>query len=274
MESLVDKPLFTEIDHSYYNHVRNKRYISVTTKIHTLEKEQDWVKIAQQYLDNKGSFDNVVEDLMTKQRKSRDEILVMINNRPLDADTIRDIWKIYSLERCAVGTKEHLRRETLDKSTDYFITKMGSKIPIGIDATYVENLYDLPDGRYCELLIWDEESGISGQSDIVDIETIEGVRYVTVSDYKTNQKLVDYNYIDKRTGKPVINNLMLAPFGNLCNCNYWHYQIQLNMYGYMLRKFGFTFMGGDIIHTEDGDKRYPLLDLQNQVHRAFEMWKI
>jgi hypothetical protein len=146
-------------------------------------------------------------------------------------------------------------------------------LSIGIDPKLILDYYkDLPDGVYPELLLWHNKSMTSGTADRVIIETIGSERWVTIEDYKTNKEIKNYNYLDKRTGKPVVNKYMLAPFENLCNCNYWHYQIQLNIYGYMLEAFGFRIRGGSIIHTEDNDKRYELLNLQDQVAKAFKKW--
>lgn len=264
------KPVFTEEGHRYDSSLG--RYTSATTRIHSLEPEEDWDAIAQKYLD-KRTYSEIIVDLMVKQSKTREQVLAMIDGRQLNVKTIQHIWKIYSGEACEKGSTEHARRENRDLATEIHEIR-GMTIPIGINPKPVVDYYrDLPEGLYPELLLWDNESMTSGTADLVTIKDIDGVRYAWVDDYKTNKEIKDYNYIDKRTGNKVVNKYMLYPFGNLCNCNYWHYQIQLNMYGYMLRKFGFTFMGGDIIHTEDDDKRYPLQNLQDQVHLAFEMWK-
>jgi hypothetical protein len=265
------KPVFTEIGHRYDSSLG--RYTSATTRIHSFEPEEDWEAIAQKYLDNR-TYSEIIVDLMTKQRKSRDQILAMIDGRELNVKTIQHIWKVYSDEACAKGSKEHARREHKDLSTPIHEIR-GMTIPIGVNPKPVTDYYkDLPDGLYPELLLWDNETMTSGTADLVTIKTIDGIRWVWVDDYKTNKEIKDYNYINQHTGAKVVNKYLLAPFNNLCSCSYWKYQIQLNMYGYMLTKFGFTFAGGDIIHTEDGDKRYELMNLQEQVHRAFESWKI
>jgi len=264
------KPVFTEIGHRYDSSLG--RYTSATTRIHSLEPEEDWDAIAQKYLD-KRTYEEVILDLMTKQSKSRKDILWMINERPLNVKTIQNIWKMYSEEACAKGSIEHAKREHSDLTTDLHEVRTGEYLSVGIDPKPITEYFkDLPDGVYPELLLWHNKSMTSGTADRVIIETIGGERWVTIEDYKTNKEIKNYNYLDKRTGKPVINKYMLAPFENLCNCNYWHYQIQLNIYGFMLSEFGFKIRGGSIIHTEDDDKRYELLNLQDQVAKAFKKW--
>lgn len=273
METHINKPFFTEENHSYYNPVMKEYFVSVTTLLHKYQPSKDWDKIAQAYID-KRTKEEIILDLMTKQSKSREDILQIIDNRELNITTMKAIWKNYSAERCDVGTKEHLRRELFDKSQTSFITKHGNIIPLGIDATNIENLYDLPDGRYCELLVWNNKLKVAGQSDVVIIETINGVRCVSIEDYKTNKQLIDYSYINKRTNQKVINEYLLPPFQSHCNSNYWLYQLQLNIYGWLLAQVGFKFIGGKIIHTQDGDKEYKLLNLQAEVKQAFDSWKI
>ncbi len=265
------KPIFTEEGHRYDSSLG--RYTSVTTRIHAYEPEKDWIGIAKMYL-AKRTAEDVIKDLMQKQHKSRLEVVNMIGGRPINVETMQSIWKQYSAERCEFGSKEHAYREGKDLSTAIHKISEELSLPVGINPKPVVDYYkDLPDGVYPELLLWDNETMTSGTADRVIIQTVNGVRYVYIEDYKTNKELRDYNYLDKR-GNPVINEYMLPPFDRFCNCNYWHYQIQLNMYGYMLSKFGFVVKGGTIIHTTDNDKRIILKNLQPYVAKAFEQWKV
>ena len=268
------KPVFTEEGHRYDSSLG--RYTSITTFIHSFEKPKDWDGIAQAYL-NKRTKTEIIIDLSQKQNKTFEEILELFEvfglkkNEQVTIPVIQAIWKNYSAEACAYGSEIHKEKELADLRKEYHLLKNGTQLPIGINPVPVTNYFkDLPDGIYPELLLWDNETMLSGTADKIIIETINGIRYVEIEDYKTNKEIKDYNYINSRTGEKVINEYMLSPFQKRCNCNYWHYQIQLNMYGYMLTKFGFKIRGGKIIHTRDNDKEYKLLNLQKEVHEAFE----
>lgn len=93
----------------------------------------------------------------------------------------------------------------------------------------LDNLYDLPDGFYPELLIFNDT--YAGQADLVFIETVDSVRYVSIGDYKSNKK------------KPYQSSgidMMLEPLGHLRQNKYNRYKLQISAYAYMLESVGFT----------------------------------
>lgn len=93
------------------------------------------------------------------------------------------------------------------------------------------NLYDLEDGFYPELLMWNDEYKIAGQSDKVFITTSRGTRYVDIDDYKTNKEIRKAGFRGER---------MLPPINHLQNCNYIHYSLAISLYAWMMEEFGFT----------------------------------
>ena len=265
------KPTFEPIEHKYSSSLGT--YTSITGRIHNYEPEKDWNGIALAYL-KKRNRTEILVDLCTKQKKTLEEVIEMIDGRELNVPTIQSIWKQYSAERCDYGSEVHAQKETNDLATKLHEVRKGVFLPIGIDPEPITDYFnDLPDGIYVELRLWDNTTLTSGTADKIIIETIDGIRYVEVLDYKTNKQIIDYNYIDKK-GNKITNEYMLAPFNKRCNSNYWHYQIQLNCYGYMSSLMGFKLRGGKIIHTQDNDKEYKLLNLQAEVKQAFDSWKI
>ncbi len=232
---ILDKPVFKEEGHSYINHKTGEQYISVTTLLHKFVPEKDWQEIATKY---------------SKKNGKTPEYWIAE-------------WKKINEEACEKGTAYHLVKQNEDLSQEIHIIK-GRKLPLGEDTKSIEDLYQLKDGVYTELLIWNNFLGIAGQSDKVIIETINGVRYVDIIDYKTNKEIKDYNYID-RDGKKVINESLIYPLNKYCNSNYWIYQLQLNLYGWLLEQFGFTLRGGEFIHVTDNNKSYELLNLQSDI---------
>lgn len=264
----ITKPTFTEHDHKYESSLGT--YTSVTTLIHKFVTPFDVDKIAKEYVE-KRNFNKLVNDLSTKYSMPDLEVISILNQYG-SVDGVKHIWKLENTRACEEGTKTHLIKEQAVRGRSEFKMRSGNVIPLGADHLHCFDLYTLPDGVYPELLIWNNELMIAGQSDVVVIETIDGVRYVDIIDYKTNKEIKKCNYID-RSGNPVYNKFMLFPLEAYCDCNFWHYQIQLNIYAWLLTQFGFKFRGGTIIHTKDDNKKYDLIDLQADVQKLMMLWK-
>lgn len=267
---MVNKPTFTEADHSYINPITGERYISVTTLLHRYEPKKDWDAIVKKYVDSRDDL-QLMGDIVSKYAVSPDELKIKFDTIG-KIETVKEIWSKVNKESCEKGTAYHKQKEAIDLAKKIHVVN-GKELPLGIDATYVENLYDLPDGIYTELLVWNNDLGIAGQADKIIIYTEGDTRYVEIEDYKTNKEIKQYNYLNKSTGKPVVNEYLLAPVERFCNCNYYLYQLQLNMYGWLLTQFGFKIRRGKIIHVTDNDKAYPLLNLQAEVGRIVTHYK-
>lgn len=97
------------------------------------------------------------------------------------------------------------------------------------------NIPTLVDGCYPELKLWRHDWGIAGRADKPTLETINGIRYAHVEDYKTNKKIAKNGFIDKWGDE----DMMLGPVDHLPDCEYTHYTLQLSIYQYMLEYFGF-----------------------------------
>lgn len=264
------KPIFKAEDHSYTSPLG--KYTSVTTLLHQLEPVKDFNKIAVQYV-SKRTPEQLLLELSTKFNLDKNLVQSYLDEFGPIAGT-QAIWKLENKRACDDGSAVHLVKENQVLSHKLFKTKENKVIPLGINALYVTDLFSLPDGVYTELLIWNNDLMVSGQADLVIITTDEktGERFCEIQDYKTNKEIKDYNYINSRTGGAVINEYLNSPLNNYCNCNYWIYQFQLNIYAWMLGKFGFKFNGGTIIHIPDNNKKIPLLNLQDEVTKLME-WR-
>lgn len=98
---------------------------------------------------------------------------------------------------------------------------------------------------YVEKMVWNTEYGICGTADLVEV--VNGKVYV--KDYKTNTELKFQGFKGAK---------MKAPVSHLQDCNYNHYQLQLNTYMYMLLQHNrhLKFGGMQILHVlfdEDGN---------------------
>jgi hypothetical protein len=98
-------------------------------------------------------------------------------------------------------------------------------------GSIITNLWELEDGYYPELIIWNENASLAGQADKIFIETENGIRYVEVDDFKTNKKINKTGFKGQR---------MKPPLSHLDDANYTHYNLQLSAYAWMMEQFGYT----------------------------------
>lgn len=135
----------------------------------------------------------------------------------------------------------------------YYRTRKHNKVYD--NETLFENPFEeAEDGAYPEFLVYDEEllpGGVCGQVDLLFIETIDGIRYVDLDDYKTNEKdkLFGKSGKVKKTGF----GKMLPPVDNLYASEYFKYNLQVSLYAYMLERMGFTPRNLGITYVEDYD---------------------
>lgn len=113
------------------------------------------------------------------------------------------------------------------------------------ERLYKTNMSILPDGIYPELKLWRHDWRIAGRADKPTFETIQGVRYAHIEDYKTNKILHTQGYWDSKNPIP---RKMLDPISHLDDCQMIHYTLQLSIYQYMLEYFGYKPGIRRIIH--------------------------
>lgn len=118
-------------------------------------------------------------------------------------------------------------------------TKIETKKGIEYRSPVVSNLYDLEDGFHPELILWNDNAKIAGQSDLVFIETVGNDRFAYISDFKTNGKIDTYSFMKHR---------MLEPLGHLDDVNYNHYRLQISCYAWLLEQAGFIPKGLEFKH--------------------------
>lgn len=116
--------------------------------------------------------------------------------------------------------------------------------------------YNLSDGVYPELLLWNHKYKIAGRADKVilwtdKVQTSPGEweirRYADVEDYKTNKIIYTSSFKDEKTGK---FRMMLDPISHIMDCEMEHYKLQLSIYQFMLECFGFRPGKRVIIHIQ------------------------
>jgi hypothetical protein len=272
--------IFKEEDHTYW--IEQSQGISVTTLISQFSEPMD-----EPYWHTNGAFKKVLgEDqlkalkkdylksiylwkmpfIMKPPRTFFDKLSYYVNpDEFFEAkNEVKQEWKDAGI----LGTKFHKEIEDELYKSKLAInphTQKEVKVII-VDKTFdneniVDDLYDLEDGCYVELLVWGKFDNIYvvGQIDLAFIETIDGVRYVDVDDHKTNKKL----------GKKESYYKFNEPFQHLSASKLVKYQLQQSMYCYLLELAGYTVRNLSITHYTDYDvntaKQYTFEYLRDEV---------
>jgi len=131
-----------------------------------------------------------------------------------------------------LGNWYHDQREAdmLDFKT---IERNGVIVPIIKPLTDEEGMklspkQKLENGVYPEHLVYLKSIGICGQADLVEV--VDGV--ININDYKTNKEIKEKGF----TNWEGITNKMYNPLSHLDDCNLNHYNLQLSIYAYIIKK--------------------------------------
>lgn len=177
------------------------------------------------------------------------------------ADEILKIWDGEKNRSLDLGNWYHNKMEDFLLSSDtILVNDVVLKVhqPL-VDENGYKKAHDpmLENGVYPELFIYNNNLGICGQSDIVEI--INGKIYIT--DYKTSKDIKKEAYVNWEG----VSSKMLSPLSHLDDCNFNHYSLQLNLYLYMIKRHNPSLEYGKmtikhIIFEDDGldDNGYPL----------------
>ena len=261
------KVIYRDIDHTYW--MGDKRLTSVSRTIGKFKNPYD-----KEYWSYNTAFKRLIPDFKELKR----EILESLGRWkypdyikpgaewffPILEDFIGDMeiiketqqivlkeWKDKNDNANIKGTQFHLDREEESIKRGYEINPFdGKEYPVinppkeYDNQSIVENLYDLEEGYYPELLIWDEELGMAGQADKVWIKKGRKYKYYYGDDYKTNEEK------PKKSGGM---DKMLPPLSHLKDNKYVHYNLQSTLYAGMMYRAGFKIGGTQISWYKDYD---------------------
>lgn len=168
------------------------------------------------------------------------------------------------------GTAFHREREleSIDRGYEYnaWDDKNFEVITFNKDydnEVYSMDLYEIPDGYYTEFLVYDKtlpiEHTICGTIDCLWIQTIDGVRYSSTGDYKTNSEAPKVLKFSKMS--PPLNHLWANKITN--------YSLQASWYQKMLESHGFVPKDSSFTWFKDYDvnqsKEYPVIIMHKEV---------
>lgn len=258
--------IYTDNNHKYTHN--NDNYISITTllgKYKSFNKEyallssslknilgENIFKNAKRKYAPNGNLKNLDYSDINILYSIKNDFNILEQEITSKKEELLKEWDIKKDDSNVKGTAYHLYKEGIALDSGYSVNEYnGKKYTTKLaydkikDSTHgyivipkVDNLYDLEDGFYPELLIWNHNYKIAGQADKIYIETIDGVKYVDIDDFKTNKKIDKNNIFSK----------MKNPLSHLDDCNYNHYRLQISMYGWMLESFGFTVRNTRFTH--------------------------
>jgi ATP-dependent exoDNAse (exonuclease V) beta subunit len=86
----------------------------------------------------------------------------------------------------------------------------------------------LKDGAYPEHFVYLKSLGLCGQADLVSIVN----NRINILDYKTNKEIKEKGF----TNWEGITSKMYNPINNLDDCNFQHYNLQMSLYAYIIKK--------------------------------------
>jgi hypothetical protein len=203
---------FIESSHQYF--IQDKEYKSFSYIKKLVEPKKDWDEIARKYAEK----------------------------NKMTVEEVKALWDKKKNDACERGTLLHLHKET-GSVQDNSLTTYQS--PMEGDKKIIRNLETLEDGWHLELPLYNHEFEVCGTADRVFIETIRGIRYVDVLDFKTNSSIDLESYFNPRTKT---YEMMTAPLNNLMNSNYWGYALQLSTYGYFLERYNYVVRKLELNH--------------------------
>lgn len=193
---------------------------------------------------------------------------------------ILDEWQKTNAESCERGSKIHAELEgsyTSKKQCELRKFGLGGKFEVNTNDSLMEHnkdLLDIEKGVFPEYMIYrksdDGKFKLAGQIDLL----IKDGNDIYIIDYKTNKKLDDKSFFDKRTKKC---QMMKYPMNNIMDCNKMHYALQLSTYAWMLQKLNPKFVVKKLLlihYDHQGNVTEHELDyLKDDVERMCRFYK-
>lgn len=241
------KVIFRDLDHRYFG-VNGTEYQSVSSVFKAHKEYFDADKIAlkkflidslpKEYIQAKKKFKWDSPEIITymKQFISEEEIIAGVG-------ALKAAWEVKGNISRVRGTEIHKTVELADIKSGYIWSRLDGRYYKVIsprmdndNESLADNLYDLEDGYYPELLLFNDEHMIAGQSDGVFLRTGTEGREAYIKDLKTDAEIsIVPSFKHPRTGY----KKLLNPVHHLNECNLNEYSIKMSFYGYMLEQFGF-----------------------------------
>lgn len=239
---------FNDSDHSYKS--KRKKLTSVSSLYGNYHEKFDEDFIAKRSA-IKANFPEEYARLK-KIVKWDNPVLVTLFEDQKTLEELAAKEKLKWFNKREMGTAFHKKQELEDIEVGRAVNEFDGTVFITQEykktfdnQSICDNLYELPDGYYPELLIFNLKYGIAGQEDRVFIRTINGIRYAWLGDWKTDE-LVEFepNFFSKR---------FYDPISHLFDTKGVQYTLKGSTYAWMLEEFGFKIAGISITNVKISD---------------------
>lgn len=147
-------------------------------------------------------------------------------------EEIMQAWDNETERAIKLGNWYHNQRESdiLGLKT---IQREGVEVPIvkpiiNDNGIKIAPSQKLDEGVYPEHMVYLKSAGLCGQADLVEV--VNG--HININDYKTNKEIREKGF----TNWEGITSKMFAPLTHLDDCNLNHYNLQLSIYAYIIKK--------------------------------------
>lgn len=232
---------FNDEAHSYTHLDTGNKYISVTTLIGKYKPEfktEYWAtyKAIKDIIDDPGNWrpwwgykkqaggwENVVAHFNRELGR-----VGFSENQLFEIEVKKtyyiDLWEKQKDDACELGSEIHTE---LEQAAYHCQQIKHEEVNYDVSEKDILDIQDFnSNGVYPELLIYNDTFGVAGQADKVFKQGL----FVDIHDYKTCKEI---------TQEPFMEETLLSPFTHIPNANYWIYEIQLSMYGWMLEQMGY-----------------------------------
>ena len=242
------KIIFRDSDHRYF-HNDGTEYQSVSSVFKAFKEPFDADKIALK----KFLIDSLPKEYIQAKKKfgwESPEVITylsqFLSQEQIDEGVklLKDSWADKGDASRTRGTEIHKKIELEDIKSGYIWSRLDGRYYKVIsprmdndNESLADDLYELEDGYYPELLLFNDEHKIAGQSDGVFLRSTSKGREAFIKDAKTDAEIsIVPSFKHPRNGY----KKLLGPLSHLNECNLNEYSIKMSFYGYMLEQFGFT----------------------------------
>jgi len=180
---------------------------------------------------------------------------------------IKDAWDSETNRAIELGNWYHNQRE--ENLCEFnTIERDGVEVPIIrpiVDKSGIKIAPEqkLSNGVYPEHFVYLKSLGLCGQADLVSI--VDGV--INILDYKTNKEIKEKGY----TNWEGITSKMFNPVSHLDECNLNHYNLQMSLYAYIIKKHNPKLKVGKlqiqhVVFEKEGENKfgYPITKYNDQ----------
>lgn len=272
---------FNEDSHVYWNEHDNEKYISVTTLIERYAQPFDknfWsaYKALEQLIPS-NSWGIEKKSLLATHKFDK-EILNVYNISESEFNKVQqnliDEWDKTNKESCERGSKIHakLEQSMYDMGANVTLKKFG--VGGKFTCSKGHTALDIENGVYPEYLIsYTSEDKLLRLAGQIDLLVISGNTFY-ILDWKTNKELKMKSGFNTQTKS---STKMLYPLNNLDDCNFFHYNLQLSIYAWMVQKLrpDLNLKELILVHWDHSGKQttYHLEYLKDEVEKMLKHYK-